>query len=83
MDTGVGVDTESSENLFVPFIADPEGTLYPLLEKRVNPEDEYILGKGSGLGLSIVREIALVHGGNVRFCPPKKGWSTDLEILLP
>ena len=83
MDTGLGVDVESSENLFVPFIADPEGTMYPLLEKRVNPEDRYILGKGSGLGLSIVREIAVVHGGNVRFCPPRKGWSTDLEILLP
>jgi signal transduction histidine kinase len=83
MDTGVGVDIESSENLFVPFIADPEGIMYPLLEKRINPEDEYILGKGSGLGLSIVREIALAHDGNVRFCTPKTGWSTDLEILLP
>lgn len=83
LDTGVGVKQKSSEDLFVPFVADPEGTMYPLLEKKMNPEDEYIMGAGSGLGLSIVREIARARGGNVAFRPAKEGWSTNLEIMLP
>jgi len=83
LDTGVGVKQKSSEDLFVPFVADPEGTMYPLLEKKMNPEDEYIMGVGSGLGLSIVREIARARGGNVVFRPAKERWSTNLEIMLP
>lgn len=83
LDTGVGVRPESSDDLFVPFIADPEGTMYPLLEKKMNPEDEYIMGAGSGLGLSIVREIVRVRGGNVAFRPAKGEWRTNLEVILP
>ena len=83
LDTGVGVDSESSEELFIPFIADPQGKMYFLLEKRINPEDEYIVGTGSGLGLSIVREIVKVRGGNIQFRPVKDEWKTNLEITLP
>ncbi|MHC4112068.1 MAG: ATP-binding protein [Planctomycetota bacterium] len=83
MDTGVGVKVRSGDELFVPFIADPEGTMYTALKKRMNPEDEYIMGTGSGLGLSIVREIAHARGGNVAFRTAKEGWSTNLEIMLP
>lgn len=83
LDTGVGVKLGSSDDLFVPFVADPEGTMYPLLEKKMNPEDEYIMGTGSGLGLSIVREIVRARGGTVAFRPAKGEWSTNLEILLP
>ncbi len=82
-DTGVGVKPERSEDLFVPFVADPEGTLYPSLKKRMNPEDEYIVGTGSGLGLSIVREIVQSRCGEVCFRPAKGKWRTNLEILLP
>jgi signal transduction histidine kinase len=83
LDTGIGVKIESSSDLFVPFIADPEGTMYSLLEKRINPEDEYIVGTGSGLGLSIVREIVNAHDGNIEFRPPMGEWKTNLEIILP
>ena len=83
LDTGTGVKSETSEELFVPFVADPQGKMYPLLEKRINPEDEYIVGTGSGLGLSIVREIVKVRGGNIEFQPVKEGWKTNLEITLP
>ena len=82
-DTGVGVRQESSDDLFIPFIADPKGTMYPLLEKRINPEDEYIMGTGSGLGLSIVREIVRARGGNIAFRATKGEWKTNLEIMLP
>ena len=83
LDTGVGVKPESSSDLFVPFIADPQGKMYPLLEKKINPEDDYIVGTGSGLGLSIVREIVKAHGGNIEFQPAKGEWKTNLEIVLP
>ncbi|MCK4794273.1 MAG: ATP-binding protein [Desulfobacteraceae bacterium] len=83
LDAGVGVKMGSSEDLFVPFVADPEGMMYHLLEKRMNPEDEYIMGTGSGLGLSIVREIVRARGGNVTFRPAKGEWRTNLEVILP
>jgi len=83
LDTGVGVQTKSSNDLFVPFIADPQGMMYPLLSKRINPEDEYIVGTGSGLGLSIVREIVNVRGGSIDFRPAEGEWKTNLEIILP
>jgi len=83
MDTGVGVKVRYGDELFVPFIADPEGTMYTALKKRMNPEDEYIMGTGSGLGLSIVREIVRTRGGNVAFRSAKGEWSTNLEIMLP
>ena len=83
LDAGVGVKLESSSDLFVPFIADPQGKMYPLLEKKINPEDDYIVGTGSGLGLSIVREIVKARGGNIEFRPAKGEWKTNLEIVLP
>jgi len=83
LDTGIGVDLLSSEELFVPFIADPQGKMYSLLEKKINPEDRYIVGMGSGLGLSIVREIVQIHKGNIKFQPAKGEWKANLEIILP
>jgi signal transduction histidine kinase len=83
LDTGVGVDLKSSEELFVPFIADPHGKMYSLLEKKINPEDRYIVGMGSGLGLSIVRDIVNIHKGKIEFQPAKGEWQTNLEIILP
>ncbi len=83
MDTGIGLDPSRFEEVFVPFIADPEGKLYRLLAKKMNPEDKYIVGTGSGLGLSIVKEIVHVHDGTIAFLKPKGNWKTELEIKLP
>jgi len=82
-DTGIGLDESIYEDVFVPFVADPQAELYPALASRLNPEDEYIVGTGSGLGLSLVREIARGRNGDVRFVPPKGEWHADLEIELP
>jgi signal transduction histidine kinase len=82
-DSGLGLDVKHYGDVFVPFVADPDGRLYKGLKARLNPEDEYIVGTGSGLGLSIVKEIVVVRKGNIRFVKPQDPWTTDLEISLP
>jgi len=82
-DTGIGLAPSQYEAVFTPFISDPEGKLYSNLEKRINPEDNMIIGSGSGLGLGIVKEIILAHGGSIRFKKPSKNWNSELEIKLP
>ncbi len=82
-DTGVGLNPNQFEEVFIPFIADPGGNLYSNLDQRLNPEDKYIVGTGSGLGLSIVKEIVQIRKGSINFCIPQKPWNAELEIILP
>lgn len=83
LDTGIGLDEEQYEKVFEPFTADPDDRLYRGLKAKLNPEDEYVVGTGSGLGLSIVSEIVSTRGGSIRFVKPVDGWKADLEITLP
>ncbi|MGI0010713.1 MAG: sensor histidine kinase, partial [Nitrosopumilaceae archaeon] len=82
-DSGIGLDESDFEEVFIPFVADPSGKLYGNLEKRLNPEDKYIVGIGSGLGLSIVKEIVQTRKGSIAFRKPKDGWKAELEVVLP
>lgn len=82
-DTGIGIDPNRFEEVFIPFISDPDGNLYENLDRRLNPEDSMIVGSGSGLGLGIVKEIINAHGGSIRFKKPTKDWNAELEIKLP
>ena len=82
-DSGIGLDESLFEEVFAPFVADPGGHLYKELNAKLNPEDQYIVGTGSGLGLSIVREIVASRGGSVRFVTPPAGWKANLEVTLP
>ncbi len=82
-DTGIGLDPVRFEEVFIPFIADPDGKLYENLDKRLNPEDNMIVGSGSGLGLGIVKEIIKARGGSIRFKIPADHWTSELEIKLP
>ena len=82
-DNGVGIDLAHFEDVFSPFSADPNDRLYKGLNVKLNPEDEYILGTGSGLGLSIAREILDFRGGSIRFVRPSKTWNADVEITIP
>lgn len=82
-DTGIGINPDRYEEIFIPFISDPTGDLYSNLSKRLNPEDKIIVGTGSGLGLGIVREIIVAHNGNIKFTNPSEGWKAELQIEIP
>ena len=82
-DTGIGVKHDHFTDVFVPFIADPDGRLYTKLAQHLNPEDKYIVGTGSGLGLSIAKEIVQVRKGKISFTNPAGAWKAILEIELP
>lgn len=82
LDSGVGV-SKDSDDLFESFVSDPLGTFYPRLEARLNPADTYIVGTGSGLGLSIVREIIEARDGKIGFASAPSKWKCNLEIVLP
>ena len=83
LDTGIGLAEEHYEKVFEPFIADPDDRLYRGLRAQLNPEDQYVVGTGSGLGLSIVSEILAYRGGAIHFVEPTEGWKADLEISMP
>lgn len=83
LDTGIGLDEAHYEQVFAPFVADPDNRLYRGLKAKLNPEDQYFVGTGSGLGLSIVSEILANRGGSIRFVKPSDGWKADLEIVMP
>jgi signal transduction histidine kinase len=82
-DTGVGLEPTHYEDAFIPFLADPDGKLYSSLNRMLNPEDKYIVGTGSGLGLSIVKEIVHARKGQISFKRPQKNWNCELEVILP
>ena len=69
-DTGVGVDIESSGELFKPFVRRAQIT-----------EERRALGLGGvGLGLTIVRMIAASLHCEVGFVKPSPPFSTALEL---
>lgn len=69
MDTGLGVPPERRERVFKPF----ETTSAP------NP----VLGVGTGLGLTVVKDILDTYGGVARFVDVDSPWKTRIEIILP
>ena len=66
-DYGPGVSEGEREKIFEPF--------YRLAGAAET-------GRGSGLGLSLVRQIALSHGGNAQ-CLAAAGGGSSFRILLP
>lgn len=82
-DKGIGIDERYFDDVFVPFINDPQGKLYKKLENKLNPEDKYFVGTGSGLGLSIIKEIIQNLKGDIHFNKPNNNWKSELEIILP
>jgi signal transduction histidine kinase len=68
-DTGPGVPVERREEVFRPFVSDSE--------------PDPLLGSGTGLGLTIVKEIIKTYGGTVVFIEPAEDQGACLEIVLP
>lgn len=83
IDNGLGLDSHFYEEVFTPFVADPSGELYDKLEQMTNSEDTHLFGTGSGLGLSIVRDVLRARGGRITFVEPPEYWSACVEVVLP
>ncbi|MCI0581652.1 MAG: sensor histidine kinase [Chloroflexi bacterium] len=68
-DTGVGLPTTGRDQLFEPFVT----TSLP----------DPVLGVGTGLGLTIVRDIASDHDGSARFVDVEPPWRTAVRVTIP
>jgi len=69
MDTGIGVPPENRERVFRPFVTN----------SLPNP----VLGVGTGLGLTVVKDILDTYEGSAQFVDAESPWKTRLEIVLP
>ncbi|MDE0388423.1 MAG: HAMP domain-containing sensor histidine kinase [Rhodospirillales bacterium] len=69
LDRGPGVPEAERERIFEPF--------YRREGRREDQDDD----RGVGLGLSLVRQIARRHGGDVR-CLPREGGGACFEVSL-
>lgn len=82
-DNGVGLSKKNWLEVFEPLVVDPEHKIYPKLSGRLGDKDLVALGRGSGLGLSIVKGIVESNGGSVSFVDAPAGWKTSVLVELP
>lgn len=82
-DDGIGLSEENFKTVFEKYSPDPEDKLYKALQKKIQDNDLFILGRGSGIGLSIVKQFVENNGGSVQFVPVNAPWKTCVEVKLP
>ena len=73
-DRGPGIAPDEIESVFEPF--------YRSRSHPADPSGTDATSGASGLGLSLVRQIAERHGGSVH-CRVRKGGGTIFEVRLP
>ncbi|PXI36420.1 hypothetical protein DMQ35_24415 [Klebsiella quasipneumoniae] len=82
-DNGVGLDKNLWDDVFKPLVTDPTGEIYRQLEQTTNIDDLAVLGKGTGLGLNIVKSMVSQSKGKIHFIDPENKWSTTVKVQLP
>jgi len=81
-DNGIGLSEEHWEKVFEARVYDPEGKLYSSVSSELSDEQLSNLGKGSGLGLNIVRNILRKHKCEVSFIAPSKNWKAEVQVII-
>ena len=81
-DDGIGLKKDQRERVLSALVADPDGRLYSGLEQRIKDDDLVALGRGSGIGLSIVSDIVHSCGGSIKFIDVEKPWNTCIEVKI-
>jgi len=82
VDKGVGLSRKYREQVFNPFISDPEQKIYSRLSLGGKLAGISSLAQGSGLGLSIVRGIVVSKNGDIHFFD-EKGWKLGICVSIP
>ena len=81
-DQGVGLPKKHWREVLEPFCSDPADQIYSKFEARIGASTVSALGRGSGLGLSIVKGICDDYGGTIEISKPE-GWSLAVSASLP
>lgn len=81
-DNGIGLSEEHWDKVFEARTYDPENKLYSSISSKLGDEQLSNLGKGSGLGLNIVRNILRKHKGEVKFNTPSQDWHATVQVML-
>jgi signal transduction histidine kinase len=68
VDNGIGIPKQYTRKVFQPFFRIPAGNLYN--------------ASGHGLGLSLVKQVAVLHGGDISVKSTEQGTTFYLKLNI-